>query len=371
MEKSSAVLSGNNIVIISPEEWGENLLSKHHIALALAKRGNRVWFVCPVQEATNDGVELISENLFLIRHVPSHGINRLPAVLARLVARFEVNRILRRVQQPVDIAWSFDPYHLQFLKLFKAPLAIYHPVDNHYTPLERRVVREADIIFSNSARTLSRLAHPRKFKVGHGVASHLFSAVEPFTIPGNHPVKVGYIGNLNNRLFAFDVFSRLVKSHPDIGFYLVGPRGQSNLSPASAQFFDWEEIDRLGNIYWLGSLPSSRIPSFLKQMDVLLVLYKADEHGFTVNPHKILEYLSSGKVVICPFHEENKAIEHLIVQSPTLIDLPDVFDKVVRNLDVHSTSEIRAARTACASGMTYDKRLDEIERILSDTMNGR
>src|SRR5688500_2794155 len=141
-------LSGKVIVMISPEDWGENLLSKHHLALSLARRDNIVWFICAVRENGNERIETILPNLTIVRHSPLRGINRLPSALARLAARFEVREILKVIRQDVDIVWSFDPFHLQFMKLFNARLTIYHPVDNHYTRLEGRIVREADVVFS-------------------------------------------------------------------------------------------------------------------------------------------------------------------------------------------------------------------------------
>ena len=160
-------LAGKNILIISPEGWGDNLLSKHHIALTLAKTNNKVWFVSSHHTVTKSP----HPNLNLISYEPLKGINRLPSTLARFVARSEVYKLLRRIQHKLDIVWSFDPHHLQFLRLFDAQVTIYHPVDNHYTALEQRVVNESDIILSNAEVTLSRISHKNKYRIGHGVAS--------------------------------------------------------------------------------------------------------------------------------------------------------------------------------------------------------
>ncbi len=41
------MLNDKTILIISPQEWGKMLLSKHHYALELAKAGNIFYFLNP------------------------------------------------------------------------------------------------------------------------------------------------------------------------------------------------------------------------------------------------------------------------------------------------------------------------------------
>src|SRR5579862_3671957 len=40
-------LAGKTILVISPQAWGDMLISKHHYALELARRGNQVYFLNP------------------------------------------------------------------------------------------------------------------------------------------------------------------------------------------------------------------------------------------------------------------------------------------------------------------------------------
>lgn len=368
MEGNTFQLRHQNIVIISQEDWGQNLLSKHHIALTLTKVDNTVWFVCPMTSGPSLTVEQVGDKLSVIRCLPTPGINRLPVFIARVVARHALRKVLSIIGTKIDIVWSFDPYHFQFLRLFKSRLTIYHPVDNHYTYLENRIVGEADILLSNSDATLARLNHANKHRIGHGVAKYFFESNEPFGLPGDYPIKVGYVGNLNNRLFDFDLFVKLVTEHPQIGFYLVGPRSVSNLSAVESSFFDWSSVDKLSNVFWLGEHPSYRIPSFLMAMDVLLILYRPDKEGFTVSPHKTLEYLSSGKVVITPFHLENTEIEHLILQASALSEIPTALGEVLQAPEKFLTSELSSKRILYASERTYDKRVQQIEHICRQTL---
>ncbi len=356
--------SNKNVLILSPEPWGENLLSKHHIAATLAELGSRIWFISPFVNNACRSVKSPHKNIKLIVFRNFTGLNHLYAPIARLLARMEVAKLCKQIDQPIDVVWSFDPHRFQFLQLFKAGLAIYHPVDNHYTKLESRVVKEADLVVSNSQETLSRLKHKHKYKLGHGIASYFFAPSGDVQIPGNYKVKIGYVGNLANRFFDFDLFLKLVKSHPDIGFYAIGPRHSSNLAQVNYTF-DWSMLDGQPNFFWLGQKGSASLPSYLRRMNILLVLYKSDRHGITVNSHKILEYLSSGKLIITPSHPENEALKTLILQVDSLDDIEENFNYALENLERFLSTEICAARIEKALTWTYLNRLKEMEIVIN------
>jgi hypothetical protein len=366
MGKETFEFINKNIVIVSPEQWGNNLLSKHHIALALAKKGNCVWFVAPSAYGFDNQIQSPFPNVHLISHKSFPGLNVLPNFIARLIARLDVRSLLRKIEKPIDVVWSFDPYRYQFLKLFGASISIYHPVDYHNTDLEKRIVEEADLVVSNTDITLAKFIRPNKFKLGHGISSHFFEPTSSIDLPGNFQIKVGYVGNLNNRFFDFDLFVNLVAQYPNVGFYLIGPRGSSNLSASKLSIFDWSKLEKARNFCWLGEQSSAMIPSFISRMDILLVLYKPDTNGVTVNPHKILEYLSSGKLVITPRHEENQPIKDLILEVDSLFAMVDMLNYAISNLDKFLTPTLKAARVAIALTMTYEKRLNELEQIIEN-----
>lgn len=353
-----------SIVIFSPEPWGANLLSKHHIALTLANRGNHVWFISNPVSGQYRSPAKPHEGIDLIEYRSIPGVNLFPKPIARILSIIERYRIQKRIGSAIDIVWSFDPYQFQFLKLLKASLYIYHPVDNHYTSLESWVVEESDVIISNSSLTLQRIRHEHKYKIGHGVASYFFDPVSNVKLPGDYKIRVGYVGNLNNRLLDFNILKKLVLAHPELGFYLVGPRASSNLASTDQLNFNWEELDKLPNIFWLGQQPSRLLPSYIRQFDVLLILYRPDHGGLTVNPHKILEYLSSGNLIITPAHNENGKIKELILEAETIENMPEVFSYGIEHLDEYLSTEMKKKRVAKASLMSYENRLEELEVII-------
>src|SRR5664279_4576565 len=143
-------LSNKTILIISPQAWGKMFVSKHHYAVELAKRGNRVYFLNPPDENKKIRKGKISikpsgehENLLLIDHSLSfpYNIKFHFIALFHALMRPHVKKILGKIDTPIDIVWSFDlgnlyPFSFFPVKSFK----IFHPVDE---PLNQTALNAA------------------------------------------------------------------------------------------------------------------------------------------------------------------------------------------------------------------------------------
>src|SRR5690606_37839051 len=96
---------------------------------------------------------------------------------------------------------------------------------------------------------------------------------------------------------------------------------KSNLSSGQVKFA--EEVEKLksySNTFLLGPKPSSFIPSFLQKMDMLIMLYDTEgKIAEIANPHKMLEYLSSGKKNLTNFIYEYRNRRDLVemVEDPS------------------------------------------------------
>src|SRR5690606_1014053 len=120
-------------------------------------------------------------------------------------------------------------------------------------------------------------------------------------LPGTHAIRVGYAGNLDLRYIDWNLLDRIISEHAGVGFYFAGPHKENSA------------VDRLRqkpNAHFLGKLPSAQLGSFYRKMDVLLLCYLADDYPDQLaNPHKIMEYLGSGKVVVATRTGEYEAFE--------------------------------------------------------------
>src|SRR5690606_40493981 len=60
------------------------------------------------------------------------------------------------------------------------------------------------------------------------------------------------------------------------------------------------------NVHYLGVLKADELVSYYSLADVLLIAYKADEYKDQLsNPHKMMEYLASGKMIVATRSEEH------------------------------------------------------------------
>ena len=132
-------LSNKTILIISQQAWGNMFVSKHHYAAELAKRGNRVYFLNPPNYLHKNFAEMVEikpsgfhPNLFVITDNISFPFNIKFHFnwLFHLLMRRHIKAVLKKINNPIDIVWSFDLANVYPLKYFPTgALKIFHPVD--------------------------------------------------------------------------------------------------------------------------------------------------------------------------------------------------------------------------------------------------
>ncbi|HBH22523.1 MAG TPA: glycosyl transferase family 1 [Cytophagales bacterium] len=358
-------LSGKNILLISPESWGQNHVSKHHYATELSKN-NKIYFLNPPSSKNN--ILQLNEGLTIIDYKPLiRGINRLPSFFRKIFSKLEINRLIKSLPYKIDIVWSFDPFRFQYLKLFNAGFTIYHPVDIHKTPLEKICIESSDIVFSSTTIILEKYMSLKKpmFSIGHGISNHFFSK-KKVDVPeiNNGRIKVAMMGNLSRKI-DYEVLYKTINNHPNINFYFIGPKGESNLSqmPIKSEYLD--KLGQVNNTYFLGSKPVNALPIILSKMDMFVMLYKKDENPATLaNPHKVLEFFSTGKVLVSNQLSDYITNSHLIEMVEYNEEFPQKFNEVVQNLDYYNSPEKQAARIDFAEANTYDKKIRQIEELI-------
>src|SRR5580693_6706119 len=158
-------LRDKTILLISPQSWGAMYVSKHHYAIELAKRGNRVYFLNPPEpekDKERESVEIVSsgiENLWLIKHNLWFPYNlKFHAIfLFHLLMKPHIKRVLKAISRPIDFVWSFDLGNFYPFRFFGPGIfKIFHPVDE---PLNRTAIDAAigcDIIFSVTHEILEK-----------------------------------------------------------------------------------------------------------------------------------------------------------------------------------------------------------------------
>jgi hypothetical protein len=147
-------MKNKTILLISPEAWGANFVSKHHYAASLAK-DNIVFFLEPVKSSkvdpfghVNVNVVKVNENLFRIDYknlLPR--LNNLPRFVQRILYKKQAKQIQGSLKiNEFDVVWSFDPYRFWDLNWFKTKKKIYHAVDVHRAKFEKDIAQSADLV---------------------------------------------------------------------------------------------------------------------------------------------------------------------------------------------------------------------------------
>ena len=96
-------------------------------------------------------------------------------------------------------------------------------------------------------------------------------------------------------------------------------------------------------------------------MDANIITYTADQNQKQLsNPHKIMEYLGSGKVIISTYTSEFKDKNEMIKMSAINSDYLELFNHVINNLQEYNSLENRNKRIKYAHSHLYERQLDKI-----------
>ncbi len=366
-------MQDKNILVISPDPWGKYYLSKHHYAIELAKH-NRVWFLNHINAGhKNKAVQIRSTEypgLKILDYGSSlKGIRHYPLWLQAKIYKDQQKRICEAIGEPLHVVWSFDPYRFTDWTHFGAQVHIFHPVDLYPSPIELEVAKNADIIFATSQEILSRyesLDRPAFF-INHGLAGNFVNQkAAALHLKGQHKIKAGYSGNLAHRHLATKLLLRLCKRHDQVDFYFIGPKGEgSQLSQEKQAFID--EMSKLSNVHFIASMPYHQVWKQLIQLDLLLICY--DRENFEdapPNPHKMLEYLSTGKAILSNHFQIYEEQKELIVMARSLAEYEERFEQIIAHLDDYNREEVQEQRRTFAAENSYEKQLHKIFRILDE-----
>ena len=358
-----------NILLISPEAWGSNFVSKHHYAVTLARQENTVYFLNPpssfyrVQPTEYANLYVVDYSFFV------KGIQYLPKVLQRKIIRQKYEKIQQLVHCTFDVVWSFDnSVFYDFRTLPSFVLKISHIVDLNQDFQTARAARTADVCFCTTDFIKERLLtyNSKTFKVHHGYSLPKRQVSLDLTsiFNNNYKVNAAYVGNLAMPYIDWEILEEVIIANPNVGFYFVGPEGKSNLANKSNHIENIAKIKQLRNAFFSGPIEYNLIHTILETIDIALVSYQEKYHNDQASPHKIMEYLGSGKVVVATYTDEYKDKKNLIEMVYQNDELPFKFKEVATNLNYHNSDEKIKERQAYALDNTYDKQMERIEHYI-------
>ena len=378
-------LRDKTILLISPQSWGNMFLSKHHYAIELAKRGNRVYFLNPPAEKNEQFPEKIQieastlqKNLFLIRHrlnfpynIKFHFIR-----LFHMLMKPHIKKILKKIESPVDIIWSFDLGNLYPFNFFPDNcLKIFHPVDEPLNETAIHSAKGAQMIFSVTHEILEKYKQfniPRHF-INHGVAEEFLINVNKNHEEENH-IHVGLSGNLLRTDIDREIMLQIIRENPQMIFDCWGSYSlsQSNIGGGEDEntksFIS--NLQAQPNVSLHGVVSGPELAKAIHRADAFLICYDVNkDQSRGTNYHKVMEYLSTGKVIVSnniTTYRDCKELIQMVDERDNNRNLPGLFKKVLSELNYFNNASLQEKRIRFAQDSSYQRQVDRIEKIIYD-----
>ncbi|GAB3330190.1 hypothetical protein GCM10027429_07080 [Marivirga atlantica] len=359
------------ILIISPQKWSEVKVSKHYYAIELTSLGNTVYFLNPPTPKLKD-IKISATEYESIKCIDYggfiSGIGYLPKFLRNKIFRKKLLQFEKLIVRKINIVWSFDnSVFYDFSALPSRIIKISHIVDfNQHFNIELSS-RTADICLGSTRHIVKRSERFNKnsYFIHHG---YLPSSNEKtvagnkkeinLNLPGNNKIKAGYAGNLDIKYIDWSLLEHLVNEFQNIDFVFAGP---------------WEDekrkkfMESKANFFYIGKLPSNRLTNFYMLTDILIITYRYQEFPEQLaNPHKMMGYLGSGKMIISTWSEEYSELneERLILMAQDKDIYTQYFGNVIDNMNLWSSNELTNRRKEYALNNTYSNQIKRVEKLI-------
>lgn len=365
------------ILLISPEPWGRNFVSKHHYANYLAE-SNLVYFLNPA-----DGSNKLPFQKFKISKSPiKDGLiqvdyNNLLPKLNNLPLNIQINTYKKQAQliqqflgiECFDIVWSFDPNRFFDLNVWKKNTCIYHTVDFHPTSkYERKAVESADLFLGVSNLILKDHENYRKGQlIPHAADINGFESAKKIQLPGKNKIRAIYTGNFHRHI-NYKLLLDIVQSNKDVDFIMVGPTAKSNLSTKNTiTDTALSTLEQQENLFFMGSVPAEDLMSFISNCNINLVLFKKENERIHCSPHKLMAYFYSGNVTLSNYIDAHKDTDNSIIlmckdESQTLVE----FKKIKENINTYNSSLLKEKRRKYALENSYKHRIKKIDELIQN-----
>jgi glycosyltransferase involved in cell wall biosynthesis len=383
-------MQGETILILANAEWDwANRVNCHHIAARLA-RENQILFVdtiggrTPTPREFNKvarrlrrvvgGVRRIDENLTVLAPfvIPIYGNERIRRLNTALLA-MQIRRALPKDARP--ILWVYLPALVGLVGRFKEKLVIYHCIDEHAAnpsvpsqqvkEWEWRLLKTADAVFTSSSTLYQdkRALNPNTFYLPNVADADFFAQARDVSLPVPadfidvaHPI-AGFVGNITAYKLDIDLLCAVARAKPNWSFVLIGPVGRGDPST------DVSVLQSLKNVHLPGERAYAELPRYVKAFDVCLIPFKQNESTRGTLPMKFFEYLAAGKPVVA-------------TDLPALAEFRENFYPVcgvaefAHALDaaLAEDASCAAARVALAQKYSWDVRMIEIDKIMTDLL---
>lgn len=353
------------VLILSPQPWDSRPVSKHNYAKVVAKSA-KVYFLNPISYRFllgNFTVRNVQKNINVVNitlPIPKFFKFHLYPIYFFWL-KWYMNKIKKHAKRRINIYWEFDKeINVRAYNIFKGAFKIFHPVDD-FDPKEDINYARFDVCFTVSEAILKKIPHPNKYVINHGLTEVFESFASRLVNQQHNEVKTvktaSYVGNLSIPTLDVEMIKQIIMNHKELMFNFIGNYDEET------EFVHFLKAQH--NVHLLGLKLDEELIEALYSSDILFLCYKYMVGNNMDNSHKVLEYLSTGKVVVS---SKLSCYEKLDL-FPMCFSLdnneyPMLFKDVVSNYSKYNTQELIQNRIRFALDNTYDKQLKKIESII-------
>lgn len=377
------------IWVISSEKWGSILLSKHHYAIELAKQGHRVWFIDPPEGTTLlhsrfatrplpdvPGLQVVSHSLFFPEAFKFHAWD-----IYVFLMRRQVRNLVRYIGEKPDLILSFDLQGHFPLRYFPRDVTrVYFPVDEPFIPRSLDAAKTADALISITREILDKFKgfDIPKLLLNHGLAEEFMDLPLRVHEPGR-PLHVGLSGNFLRPDLDRATILQVVRENPSVTFECWGSIDPTRSNIGGQDGADTrafvEALRAEPNVVLHGMVPKKVMAQGFTEMDAFLICYDIEkDQSKGTNYHKIMEFLSTGKVIISNNVTAYAKSGRMLAMTSDRTgnhELPGLFRSVIHDLSTWNAPELVEARRTFARDNSYTEQVRRVGAFLDDIAKTR
>lgn len=256
--------------------------------------------------------------------------------LQKIETRLNMQTLNKIYSGNYDYIWLTSPLLLQFIDITKLSRAIIiydcmddvleFPLSNwskaYYEQLEQKLFRYGNIVLATSAiledKVRARGFLKKVYLVNNAVnpKSLQLEATKKLEVQGTGLLNILYFGTISE-WFDFELVSKLLDTHQDIVFTIIGPTEIT--------------LPRHERIKYFGPVKHEELKGFAAQADAFIMPFKLNELIKAVDPVKVYEYIALMKPTFVLKYNETLKFQDFVYLYEGFSDLSAKINEVKKH----------------------------------------